>query len=853
MGRLVNRLKRAQQYDPVVVDALVARLKGGGMLSRSVNFSLWVTVFTGRRVLGGVRVLRHGIRGRRGPKRAPTDFQPGPLTAVSASALGRRVLIIAELSLPQCRRYRVDQKVEMLQALGYDVTVISWKEHEKARRAMQVHGLVLFYRVPAFPNILTLMDEARRLNVTAFFDIDDLIFDVEEYARNTSVQNLPKRERKLLLDGGVLYRTFLKACGNGIASTDMIARHMRDLGTKTVYVVENALDEKTLRVMAEMDQRPPQKPAGQIVIGYGSGTTTHDSDFAEVAEALMTIMDRFPEVVLAIHGYLTLPPAFDRLEGRIYRVPFLDMETYLRAVASWDISIAPLEKTVFNEAKSNIKYLEASVMGVPSVCSPAEPFASVIRDGETGYVARDTETWVTALSALVADADLRRRVAAAARDAVLARYHPAAVSRTQMAPILDHLPPAPASDKLQVLMVNLLFPPLSFGGATVVVENLARCFDRDAVDLTVFTGLLNVNREPYDWVRYEAAGVPVIGMAVPPMESREQEYRDPEMVDHFAEILETVRPQVVHFHSIQQLSAGMAEACVSAGIPYVITIHDAWWICERQFMIRPDNTYCGQTTIDLKVCAGCVADSAFTYKRFHYLSGILEQAALLLTPSAFQRDLMLANGWPADTVRVNENGVLLPQRPRTPRRPGSPVRFAYLGGPAVQKGYFWLKQIMEGLSERNWTLTITDIMRRLGGESIRAGDWKTRGKIRIVPPFDQANMDAFYDGIDVLLVPSLWKESFGLVVREALARDIWVIATDSGGVTEAIVENENGNVVPLGDTAAFTTAVRAILAAPERLDGYSNPYRDRVRNYDAQARDLADHLRGAAGTRAGAG
>ena len=54
------------------------------------------------------------------------------------------------------------------------------------------------------------------------------------------------------------------------------------------------------------------------------------------------------------------------------------------------------------------------------------------------------------------------------------------------------------------------------------------------------------------------------------------------------------------------------------------------------------------------------------------------------------------------------------------------------------------------------------------------------------PAYRQDEMDAFFSAIDVLLFPSQWKESFGLTVREALARDVWVIATDCGGPAEAI-------------------------------------------------------------------
>ena len=51
---------------------------------------------------------------------------------------------------------------------------------------------------------------------------------------------------------------------------------------------------------------------------------------------------------------------------------------------------------------------------------------------------------------------------------------------------------------------------------------------------------------------------------------------------------------------------GLVEAAQEAGIPTVVTLHDAWWLCERMFMVRANGQYCGQTAIDADVCATCV-------------------------------------------------------------------------------------------------------------------------------------------------------------------------------------------------------------------------------------------------------
>jgi glycosyltransferase involved in cell wall biosynthesis len=608
---------------------------------------------------------------------------------------------------------------------------------------------------------------------------------------------------------------------------------MRRFTNGQAYVVENCLDEAALELADKIRRRRPLPHQG-VVIGYGSGTRTHDADFAIAAPALVELMARYPNLRLAIQGHLNLPGQLDALWNRIDRVPVLDTEDYLRSIATWDISIAPLEPTLFNDAKSTIKYLEASSVRVPSVCSPSESFRSLIRHGEDGMLAATIPEWIASLSMLIDDENLRRSMGEAAWRTVQARYHPEVVARTQLAPLLGYL--FPRSPQLNVLVANTLFAPTSFGGATIVAEQVACQLARDGHAVTVFTGTWMPSRAPYELARYEVFGLPVIAVRFPDA-SNASEFKNPTMGAVFAEVLATVRPDVVHLHSIQQLSASLADACRAAGIPYVITLHDAWWICERQFMVRGDHTYCFQRTIDLRECARCVPDPAYTYRRFHALAEVLDGAALLLTPSDFQRDLYIANGVQPERIRTNKNGIMPPGCPRT-RIPHDTVRFAYLGGRSVHKGYFWLKEIFERLEEQNYVLTLVDIHRRFGESSIDPAEWRVGGRIEVSPPYDQDGLDDFMAEVDVLLFPSLWKESFGLSVREAIVRNVWVIATDSGGVVEDLREGVNGTVVAIGDTESFTAAIREVLRCPERLRRHP-PKAGAVRDFAQQAAELA--------------
>lgn len=76
------------------------------------------------------------------------------------------------------------------------------------------------------------------------------------------------------------------------------------------------------------------------------------------------------------------------------------------------------------------------------------------------------------------------------------------------------------------------------------------------------------------------------------------------------------------------------------------------------------------------------------------------------------------------------------------------------------------------------------------------------------------DMEAFYKGIDVLAVPSLFREPFGLVVCEAALCRTPVISSDSGGQKEILVDGQSGLIVPAGDVRALAEALRRVASDP---------------------------------------
>ena len=781
----------------------------------------------------------------------PLDVYQAPIAERAARRLAHRVLIIAEVRLPQCTKYRVWQKQAHFELLGIPCTIIDWRQLAEGTSALQTYPLVIFYRTPGYKEILAQMQEATRLGVETIWEVDDLVFDVALYGQAIDHMNLEPSLPPKLLDDAVYFRRAMMAANRTLASTTVLATLMAEATGRPSDVVENALDADTLRFakdarLAAASRAPSAGGNQRVVIVYGSGSNTHDGDFAVAAPALLRLLRDDPRIVLRIVGDLTLAPAFAAFAERIERVALSTFKAYLAVLATADIAIAPLEKAIFNDAKSNIKLIEASVVGLPSVCSPRHEFRAVVEHGVDGFLAETEAEWFDALHLLAGDAALRARIGDTALARILARYAPSAIARRQVAPLVERLAPMRRA-RLRILVVNIYFAPRSFGGATIVAEETAcRLNARDDTEVFVFTWHDLPNAAPYTLHRYQARGLDIIGVALPGTHDDILVFDDPEMGRAFAEVLRATAPDIVHFHSIQLLGAAIVRACQFASIPYVVTLHDAWWLCQRQFMVRADNTYCHQTTIDLKVCERCLPGAAHLQSRMDILMHCLDEAALLLSPSESHAALYRANGFAHDHIRVNGNGIRRPVTPRPPR--GSrPLRFGYAGGDTKLKGVALVRAAFQVLDRSDWTLVLVDNTLNLGFSSFNQREWRLRGEVKIVPAYSQDAIDTFFYDIDVLLFPSQWKESFGLTVREALLRDVWVIATDSGGAVEAIVEGVNGTIVPFGnDPAPLAAAITAILDRADAIRSHVNPFKDGIATPDDQADELHAILAGIA-------
>jgi len=401
-----------------------------------------------------------------------------------------------------------------------------------------------------------------------------------------------------------------------------------------------------------------------------------------------------------------------------------------------------------------------------------------------------------------------------------------------------------------ILLANVFFAPVPYGGATVVAEEVARALvRRGSARVSAVSLIARAELAPYTVLRSRVGEIDNYLINMPAGRSPKEFWDNPQVEACLDELIARLSPNLVHVHCIQEIGVGILRAADKAQVPTILSVHDFWWICERQFMVRMDNVYCAQNPVKVENCKSCVQDWQSTRDRFNALQDAATLAKAITYPSRFALELCEASGLSRGRGVVWENGVQMPgpgfAKQQAERRARDPrTVFGFVGGPSQIKGWPIIRAAFEQIKRTDFRVDLV--------EGSPDGSWwqghtfnDLPGEWRIVPRYAQEEMDRFYAQIDVLLFMSQWKETFGLAIREEIARGIRVIQTDSGGTTEHAQANREA-LIPIGASPGMLASM--IEEALEQNRGIT-PCTE-VASFDAQAAAfevlMARHLPSAA-------
>jgi glycosyltransferase involved in cell wall biosynthesis len=397
-----------------------------------------------------------------------------------------------------------------------------------------------------------------------------------------------------------------------------------------------------------------------------------------------------------------------------------------------------------------------------------------------------------------------------------------------------------------LLGVGWYFPE-SLGGTEVYVRGLARHLRERGVDVAIAAPL------PIEGgaSQYVLDGIPVFRYSSTSTSSISFDSTAP-APKAWCDILDRFKPNTVDIHSlIPGLGLEHLKAAVARRARALVTIHVPEVLCARGTFLRFGSSRC-DGDLGRQPCTACrleargvsgparalaaripssvghrigpwplprnvkrlLSASMADASRRAWFSELATHADCLVAVSGWLAAALIKNGVPADRVRVCPQGV----EPRSMDRQRPPIgssgrlRVGFVGRAEPRKGLHVLLDAAGRLKHDSaiefhiWCVARTDDARAYRAGMIE----KARGNDRVIFHAETTTPHTIYDQIDVLAVPSVGFETGPFVVLEAQAAGVPIIGSDLGGISERVVNDRDGLLVPPGDPAALAEAIERL-------------------------------------------
>ncbi len=181
-----------------------------------------------------------------------------------------------------------------------------------------------------------------------------------------------------------------------------------------------------------------------------------------------------------------------------------------------------------------------------------------------------------------------------------------------------------------------------------------------------------------------------------------------------------------------------------------------------------------------------------------------------------RRVLVSYNGIDATSFTPNlQRGLQIRQRHRIPERALVATLAATLNR---QKGIRLGLEAVAPLTQRIPELHVLVVGEGPMEDELRAmvaRDQRLSARVEFAGAVTHDEMPAYMNASDLFLHPSSRVEGLPTVIAEAMASGLPVVATDTGGTLDAVIEGETGLLVPRNDVGRLTSAIEAVLTDPQ--------------------------------------
>lgn len=331
----------------------------------------------------------------------------------------------------------------------------------------------------------------------------------------------------------------------------------------------------------------------------------------------------------------------------------------------------------------------------------------------------------------------------------------------------------------------------------------------------------------------------------------------PARIDLFCQILRNIGPDVVQ---VNGLMPPMVRACNILGIRHVVVAHHPGEVCPKGDLLTPSDDIC-TVVPQPALCGPCVLQCKkggmgigralaalplglhrrlgqrlsrsnplgylgrvlyipwMTEQHLLGLASYLHDAQTIVAPSRSMAAALIRAGAPAERVKVINHGIHPITRTPITGLGQRPLRFGFVGRIDHAKGLHILVKAMQ-MAGVNGKAEL-----HVYGDATKARDLDAwNGVLQELGPapwlhlhgrFERVQAPHVYAALDVVVLPSICPESFGLVVAEALSAGRPVLSTRCGGPEDQIEDGVNGWLVPPNHVTGLLEVIKRLIAWPE--------------------------------------
>ena len=335
-------------------------------------------------------------------------------------------------------------------------------------------------------------------------------------------------------------------------------------------------------------------------------------------------------------------------------------------------------------------------------------------------------------------------------------------------------------------------------------------------------------------------------------------YKNIDIDKIFGELLDEIKPHIVHIHHLLFLSHGMVGEVKKRNIPVIYTLHDYCLLCYKGQLIKDNMSICNVASVEqcrdcLKYLLSIRRNSVFIYnilrkrlsptllkglKITHFYLGknimakkieeffssakeLSLKIDLFIAPTQFIRDKFITHGFPAEKIQHSGYGFENNGFCSIRKNKSTLLRFAYLGTLLPMKGPDFLIRAFKKIKNQSISLSIYGKVFSYSGfefypEKLRKmidGD----RRIKLMGGYNNDELPSILAKVDVVVVPSLWFENSPLVIQEAFMAKTPVIASRIGGIPELIKPGVNGLLFNPGDEVDLENKMQYVIDNPNIL------------------------------------